>query len=74
MITSKYGYLTQSKKPLGLSYSRGHTRASALAHNAVSQSEYEKSREMMNRTEMFKMRKFQNIKPRTETYNHRKFT
>ena len=38
MIISKYGYLDKSKKPLGLDYSRGHTRASAMCHNAISQS------------------------------------
>ena len=39
-INVKYEILRETTKPLGLSYARGHTRASAMAHNAVSHAEF----------------------------------
>ena len=39
-LEQKYDILRESTRPLGLSYARGHTRASAMAHNFVSQSQY----------------------------------
>ena len=74
LIGSKYGYLQQAKKPLGLSYARGHTRASAMAHHATATSEWNKMAELSKKPDMFKMRKFQNIRPRTNTFNNRKST
>ena len=35
-IGVKYEILRETQKPLGLSYARGHTRASAMAHNHIS--------------------------------------
>ena len=74
MIESKYGYLAETKKPLGMKYSYGNTRATAMAHQAIKDNEWSKSREAGSRMEVFKMKKFKLVKPRTETYNHRKFT
>ena len=35
-LEQKYNILRETTKPLGLSFARGHTRASAMAHNYVS--------------------------------------
>ena len=40
---SKYSYIKEAQKPLSMSYSRGHTRASAMAHNHVSQTNFHKN-------------------------------
>ena len=42
-ISVKYEILKETTKPLGLGFARGHTRASAMAHNYVSQAEFTKS-------------------------------
>ena len=42
-LSQKYEILKETTKPLGLSYARGHTKASAMAHNFVTQSNFNKS-------------------------------
>ena len=71
LAVSKADYLVQAKKPMGLNMLRAHTRASAMAQNAISESEWHKTMDLRNRGEdMFKMRKFKNIAARTNTYNY----
>jgi len=73
-ISTKYEYLREASKPLSLSYARGHTRASAMAHNHVSLQTFNKSMKKIDAEgDLFKMTKFKNVKPRTDTFNHRKF-
>lgn len=55
-----------------MSFARGHTRASAMAHNHVSQAEFNKSYQIAADSNLFKMSKFKNIKPRTDTNNRPK--
>ena len=66
-ISEKYDYLKESTKPLGLGFARGHTRASALAHNHVNESNYNKAYHGVSEKDLFKMSKFKNVKPRTDT-------
>ena len=35
-LAQKYEVLKETTRPLGLSFARGHTKASAMAHNFVS--------------------------------------
>jgi hypothetical protein len=73
-ISKKYDYLSAASKPLSLSYARGHTRASAMAHNHVSLQSFNKSmKKVESEGEIFKMSKFRNVKARNDTFNHRKF-
>ena len=65
-ISQKYDILKETSKPLGLKYSRGHTKASAMAHNHITQSNFNKS---YATSEIFKMSKFKNVAPRTNTHN-----
>ena len=69
MISQKYDILKETTKPLSLSYARGHTRASALAKSHVSQENFNKSYVAVVDRDVFKMSKFKNIKPRTNTNN-----
>ena len=55
-----------------MSFSRGHTRASAMAHNHVSQTNFNKSYAGVKENDLFKMSKFRNVQPRTDTHNKRK--
>ena len=66
-IGHKYEILKETSKPLSLNYARGHTRASAMAKGHVSQSNFNKSYERYANEHMFKMSKFKNVKPRTDT-------
>jgi hypothetical protein len=71
-ITQKYDILKETSKPLGLSYARGHTKASAMAHNHISQTNFNKSYAGVNERNLFKMSKFSNVNPRTNTHNGKK--
>jgi hypothetical protein len=74
-LEEKYDFLRESTKPLGLRFARGHTKASALAHNFISQSLYSKSFKMTTSSkDVFKMKKFQNVPPRTDTHNRKRPT
>ena len=71
-ISVKYDIIKETSKPLGLSYSRGHTRASAMAHNHVNSDTYLKSFASFNDTkDIFKMNKFKNVSARTDTFKER---
>ena len=69
VITQKYDILKETTKPLSLSYARGHTRASAMAKSHITQDNFNKSYVALNDKELFKMTKFKNVKPRTDTNN-----
>ena len=45
-----------------------------MAHHATATSEWNKMAELSKKPDLFKMRKFQNIKARTNTFNMRKST
>ena len=70
-LEQKYDILKDSTKPLGLSYARGHTKASAMAHNFVSSSVYNASFKQHSSNDLFKMKKFKNVAARTNTNNRR---
>ena len=67
-ITAKYSILRETSKPLGLNFARSHTKASALAQSHVSQENYNKVYGSTQK-DLFKMSKFKNVKPRTDTHN-----
>jgi len=58
VLEQKYDYLRESTRPLGLNYARSHTKASAMAHNYVSQFTYQKENNMEGMKDLFKMKKF----------------
>ena len=66
-LEQKYNILRETTKPLGLSFARGHTKASAMAHNFVTQQSQAKEL-TLDHGKLFKMKKFQNVAPRTNTY------
>lgn len=68
-ITQKYDILRETSKPLGLTYARGHTKASAMAYNHVSQQNFYKSSAAKSSDNLFKMSKFRNVQGRTNTNN-----
>ena len=68
-ITQKYDILKDTTKPMTLTYARGHTRASAMAKSHVSHENFNKSYTAFQAREMFKMSKFKNVAPRTDTHN-----
>jgi hypothetical protein len=61
----RYEILKETTKPLGLNVARGHTKASAIAHNYVNNSTLNKL--YPQKKELFKMKKFTNVGPRTNT-------
>ena len=61
--------MRETSKPLGLSYSRGHTKASAMAYNHVSQQNFFKSSAAASSDNLFKMSKFKHVQGRTDTHN-----
>ena len=60
-ITQKYDILRETSKPLGLNYARGHTKASAMAYNHVSQQNFFKSSAAQSSDNLFKMSKFKHV-------------
>ena len=69
MISQKYDVLKETTKPLSLNYARAHTRASAMAKSHVTQKNFYQTFQNASEREMFKMSKFKNVKPRTDTNN-----
>ena len=67
-ITQKYDVLSQKKLPSVGKYTRGHTRASAMAHNYTHSENFFKMQKE-DHTKLFKMSKFQNPPARTDTNN-----
>jgi hypothetical protein len=68
-ISQKYELLSHKKPPTVGKYTRGHTRASAMAHNYThSENFYKMQKE--DHTQLFKMAKFKNPKAYTDTNNY----
>ena len=68
-ITQQYDILRETSKPVGLNYSRGHTKASAMAYNHVSQQNFFKSNPSASSDNLFKMSKFKNVTGRLDSHN-----
>ena len=67
VLTQKYDILQETQKPMSLKFARGHTKASTLAHSFISHKELSKEDKENVSKNLFKMRKFKNVKPRTDT-------
>ena len=57
---------------MSLTYARGHTRASAMAKSHITQENFTRTYSAFQNYELFKMSKFKNINPRTNTHNAKK--
>ena len=65
----KYEMLSGKKPPMVGKITRGHTRASAMAHN-YTHSEHFYKMQPEDQSKLFKMAKFKNPKARTDTNNY----
>lgn len=68
-IHQKYEVLSNKRPPTVGRYTRGHTRASAMAHNFTHSENFFKM-QPDDQSKLFKMAKFKNPKARTDTNNY----
>ncbi|CDW88730.1 UNKNOWN [Stylonychia lemnae] len=72
-ILTRYEVLKEQSKPVSLAYARNHTRGSQLAQDHMRETST-KDQFGTSTQNLFKMKKFQNVQPRTNTHNQMRRT